>query len=259
MKKINNYLHTIGLSKTEATIYVAGLKSPITVDELVAQTDIKRSTIYHALDTLRTKGLVSVKRLEGKLLFTMTAAENITRYLESRAKEIELQHAELDRLLPLFPSAHRSNGEGYRTEHYASIEGVKKVIETALDCHTPEWRIIAPRDNFISQYDEEYAKYYLSRRRSHKIKAKTLWERPTRSGHKSTLTLGDVSIRNPRYLSEQHSGMFTSMIILFDNKIAFISPLKNAEAVLIDSVDYANTMKVMFDALWDASSEVMSI
>ena len=50
MKPLVAYLESIGLSKTESQLYLAGLKTPLSVDDLIRGTAIKRSTAYHAID-----------------------------------------------------------------------------------------------------------------------------------------------------------------------------------------------------------------
>lgn len=257
MKAIATYLESIGLSKTESQLYISGLKTPSTIDDLIKNTSIKRSTAYHAMKTLETKGLVSPGRENGRLLFTMTPPENIVSFLDNQSKELERKQVELDRLLPLFPLPHASKTSSYRVEHYESIEGIKKVVDAALDCKTPEWRIIAPKQNFFSDYDQDYARYYLTKRQAHKIKAKTLWEAPVEGKNSGRLTLRDIVTREPRYLPSKFRGQFSAVIIIFDDKVAYISSLKNSESLLLQSSDFSSTMRVMFDALWEASKDVL--
>lgn len=257
MKKIITYLESIGLSKTESQLYISGLKASSSVDELIRHTPIKRSTAYHALETLQAKGLASSRRENGRLLFTMTTPDSITTYLGAQSKELERKQVELDRLLPLFPAPPASTASSYHVEHYDSIEGIKKVVDIALDCNNPEWRIIAPKANFFSEYDQDYARYYLTKRQEHKIKARTLWEAPLGRKSSSRLTLRDIIARNPRYLSAKFSDQFSATIIIFDDKVAYISSLKNSETFLIQSSDFSSTMRVMFDSLWDSSKDVL--
>jgi sugar-specific transcriptional regulator TrmB len=258
MKAITNYLESIGLSKTESHLYVTGLKKPSTIDDLIKSTPIKRSTAYHAIKTLQGKGLVSSNRENGRLLFTMTSANNIANYLDHQSNELERKQVELERLRPLFPAPLETKSSNYNVTHFDSIEGLKKVVDVALECVNPEWRVIAPRQNFFSDYDQDYARYYLTKRQAHKIKARTLWETPVdRKSSSSKLTLGDLVSRNPRYLPAKYSGKFKAVIIIFDDKVAYLSSLKNTESLLIQSSEFTSTMQVMFDALWDTSKDIL--
>lgn len=257
MKAITTYLESIGLSKTESQLYISGLKTPSSIDDLIKNTTVKRSTAYHAMETLQAKGLASSRRENGRLLFIMTSPDNIASYLDHQSKELERKQVELDRLLPLFPSPPESKSNGYHIEHYESIEGIKKVMDIALECKNPEWRIIAPKQNFFSEYDQDYARYYLTKRQAHKIKAKSLWEAPLEGKSSGRLTLRDILARNPRYLPSKFRGKFGAVIIIFDDKVAYISSLKNSESLLIQSSDFSSTMQVMFDSLWDTSKDIL--
>lgn len=257
MKTVVTYLESIGLSKTEAQLYVAGLKKSSSIDDLANATAIKRSTIYHAMETLQAKGLVQSRRESGRLIFTMVSPNNLASYLDHQSKELERKQLELDSLLPLFPTTPNSQMNSYHIEHYESIDGIKKIVDIALECDNPEWRIIAPKQNFFSEYDQDYAHYYLKKRQVHKIKAKTLWEAPVQHKRSNKLMLGDIVTRNPRYLPAKFRGQFNAVIIIFDDKVAYISSLKHSESLLVQSPDFTSTMRVMFDSLWDSSKDIL--
>lgn len=257
MKSIITYLESIGLSKTESRLYISGLKNSSSIEVLIRHTSIKRSTAYHALDTLQAKGLVSSQREGSRLIFTMTPPDKLVSYLNNQSNELERKQVELERLLPLFPTQPQPAANGYHIEHYESIEGIKKVVDAALECKDPEWRIIAPKQNFFSEYDQDYARYYLSKRQAHKIKARTLWEAPVERKGSDKLNLRDIITRNPRYLPSKFQGKFNTVIIIFDDKVAYVSSLKNSESLLIQSSDLTSTMQVMFDALWRVSKDTL--
>ena len=136
--------------------------------------------------------------------------------------------------------------------HFEGIQGIKTVVDMALFCQKPEWRIIAPVDNFFRQFDERYARYYMMTRKRHGIKTKTLWELPGPS-HRP-LTKQEVRERNPRFLPESMHGRFAPVTILFDNKVAIITSLKEQSAILIESNELSELFAAMFEALWDIST-----
>lgn len=258
MKSLTTFLQSLGLSSTESNVYLAGLKEAATVEDFADNLAIKKSTLYHALSTLQDKGLAQSERRDGRLIFTMTAPENLNDYIAHQARELENQQITLERLLPLFPAPKNTNSISYKVEHYQSIEGAKAIVDNALNCKSQQWRIIAPRQNFFSDYDKDYAKYFLAKRRAHKIKAKTLWEAPLSQKTKGNLSLGEIVTRNPRYLPSEYRGKFQSVIIIFDDSIAFISSLKNTESLLVQSAEFTSTMTVMFDAIWANSQEFLT-
>lgn len=248
---LTSFLESIGLSSAEAKIYLATLSAPMTTEEIIAATDIKQSTVYYALRSLQEKRLAYVEHVDSRRMIHMASPNDISRFITRQADTIAQQQVALEQLLPYFPAAtHHSETS---VTKYSSIDGIKKIIDTALDCTSPEWRIIAPRDNFLSQYDKTFATYFMAKRNTRRIKARTLWEAPRNRNASASLNQIELLHRNPRYLDEKYIGQFTSTIILFDDSIAYLSSLSTHEGILITSPEMSATMRVMFDALWEQS------
>jgi sugar-specific transcriptional regulator TrmB len=256
MEQIEKILSKMGLNDTEIGIYLAGLSYDfLGVKELEKATRINRTTIYHALGTLMTKGLVAKKEsgTGAKLLFSMTGPENIKKILDREIEILNERKKEMDKIIPLLKGRAKSREEAIKVSHFEGAEGIKLVVEEALYCRSREWKIIAPKKNFFSDFDPDYARYYLNTRKSRGIKAMSLWEY---SPSNRALTAEEQRERNPRYLPKEMHGLFQSVIIMFDDKTAFISSLKNISAILIQSEEMNKTMSAMFLGLWVNSKEV---
>jgi sugar-specific transcriptional regulator TrmB len=254
MDKVQHLLNELGLTATESAIYVAGIsRSSIDVQTLVTQTRLKRPTIYHALETLMQKGLVSKHGTVRKLVFTMVAPDRLRRVVDEDIEQLEQRKKRIDELLPML-RAHlpAATPDAVHVTQYEGIAGIKTVVEEALYCQSRSWDILAPKKNFFSEFDKEYGKYYLHTRRARNITARSLWERGT--GEKEhALTPAEIAERNPRYLPEHMHGRFQSVIILFDQKVAIISSLQTTSAILIDSPEIHRLMQAMYDGLWEVS------
>ncbi len=248
---LTSFLESIGLSGAEARIYLAALSEPMTTDEIIAATSIKQSTVYYALRSLQQKQLAYVEHIDGKRVIRMAPPNEISRYVSRQADTIAQQQVALEQLLPHFPAVTPHSDTS--VTQFSTIDGIKTIIDSALDCTTPEWRIIAPRENFLSEYDRTFAQYFMAKRNARRIKAKTLWEAPRHRSASASLNQLELLHRNPRYLDAKHMGQFNATIILFDDSIAYISSLSTLEGILITSREISATMRVMFDALWEQS------
>lgn len=261
MNEIKERIILLGLTSTEADIYLAGLSHvEVSVQELAKETGIKRPTIYHALETLVQKGLVAKKGTEARRIFHMSAPERLEQFLQGRIAQLEDQKKELGKLLPLLQTQMGNTDDGTMDVlQYEGIEGVKMVVEEALYCKKRHWDIIAPKVNFFSEFDKEYARYYLNARRRRRITSRSLWEKVSKQESSAsqiqTVTPEVVRERNPRYLPKNMHGMFSSVMILFDDKVAFISSYKNLSAILIHSSEIHQFMRAMFEGLWHISEE----
>ncbi len=129
---------------------------------------------------------------------------------------------------------------------------MKMVVDMACYCKSKKWNIIAPYQNFLRDYDSEYAQNYLRARKNHGITSRTLWEL---TPQKRPMTAQELKDRNPRIMPESMLGKFKSMIILFDDKVAVFSSYEKKTAILITSKEIHAMYMAMFEAIWEISTK----
>jgi sugar-specific transcriptional regulator TrmB len=254
MSDVEQLLKEIGLTSTEATIYLTGLHNEsVDVRGIAVKTKIKRPTIYHALNTLLEKGLVAERKIGNRVQFSMCSPTQLKAHIQRQKERLSEQENKLNTLIPLLE---QSVGETTKDPHtiveYKGVEGVKMVLDVAFYCRSKHWDIIAPVDNFLKQYDKQYADYYLRARKYNVITSRSLWEDGF-GGRK--LTKEEVADRNPRFMPKSMQGKFHSMIILFDDKVAIISPLEKLSATLITSKEIHGMLSAMFNSIWEVATK----
>jgi HTH-type transcriptional regulator, sugar sensing transcriptional regulator len=252
MNDPRSLLENLGLTETEAALYLAALGTPTTgVAELAKHTGIKRPTVYHALGTLAEKGLVAKRGTGSRQTFAACPPEQLHRLIAEEEEKLRKNETLLKQQLPALIERHRAAAsEEISTVQYEGIDGIKMVVDIALFCRSLRWDIIAPNKNFFSEFDKAYASYYLSQRTLRGISSRSLWERGLPRRKLSTVELKE---RSPRYLPEVMHGRFQSVIILFDDKVAIISSLERLSAILIISKEIHGTFAAMFEGLWEHS------
>ena len=177
MEATEKALTELGLTLTEARLYLAGLGlSSITIPELAKKTCIKRPTVYHAIDTLRAKGLVADHRTGGKLEYSMCPPKNLHELVDRQKAEVESRGKALEELIPLLLERTPKREEEFSVVHYSGIEGMKMVMDIAFYCRSRRWDVIAPYHNFLRDYSPEYAARYLEARKRYGISSRALWE-----------------------------------------------------------------------------------
>lgn len=254
MNDTEQLLREIGLTSTEATIYLTGLGAEsVDVREIGVKTKIKRPTIYHALNTLLEKGLVAERKVGNRVQFSMSSPKQLKAYIQRQKEQLDAQEDRLDSLIPLLEKQVGGNHKDPHTiVEYKGVEGIKMVLDVAFYCRSKHWDIIAPVDNFLKQYDKQYADYYLRARTYNGITSRSLWEDGF-GGRK--LTKEEIESRNPRFMPKSMQGKFHSMIILFDDKVAIISPLEKLSATLITSKEIHGMLSAMFNSIWEVSTK----
>lgn len=251
MQETRRILMELGLTETEAKIYLAGLEyDGITIKEIAKNTDVKRPTIYHAISTLMEKGLVAEKKIGNKLSFVMSPPEKMRSLLEQQNAALHSKMETLEKIIPLITNQKKNKKEETSVIQYSGIEGMKMVLDIAFYCKSKHWDIIAPTKNFLREYDKEYAKRYLNARKNYGITARTLWE--FLPGARE-LTEEEIQERNPRFMPVEMQGKFRSMMIIFDNKIAIFSSFEKLSAILITSTELSQMFGGIFESLWEFS------
>lgn len=247
-------LETLGLHKTEAKLYIAGISfsESVSVTELKHKTGLKRPTIYHNLGLLQQRGIVAVvvSQRGNRYIFSEPtelerSIHDEVRQAKSKLRTLSLLMDELESLRPA------ESNSAISVRHFQGEQGVKTIVDMALFCKKPEWKIIAPLNNFFREFDPAYARYYTATRKRHGIVSKTLWEKPDPAG--MPLNAKELVNRQPRYLPETMIDTFSSTVILFDNKIAIIASVKEQSAVLLESEEFYKLFSALFDGLWNIS------
>jgi len=247
----SEFLKTLGLSSTESSLYLTGLSfDSIGVSELVKMSGIQRTTVYHALETLEQKGLVTKKYSGGRLVFSMAQPQHIKKFIDRNIGELNIKKAEFEKILPELEKFLPGKVQQTSVQHFQGIEAIKSLVETALYCKNRKWQIIAPINNFFAEFDPTYAQYFMDQRIKNGIIARSLWE-DNKNGR--ALTAEDQKMRNPRILPEVMRGKFRTVVLIFDDKVAFISSIKQLSGILISSEELHQTMLTIFDGLWAAS------
>lgn len=248
MNSIDAYLKEIGLSPSEASLYLAGLKLGETgVNELVSQTGTKRPTAYHSLNALVAKGLANERKTGRELVYIMRPPTEITGFIRAKIGDLSEQDRQLAEFLPFFPKQSVLSEAKLSVHQYRGEAEVRRLIDIALYCRTKRWDIIAPKDNFIASSDAAYIQYFKKTREAQGIVSRSLWEQKLGRGE---LNLHDIISRKPRYLPQEYIGRFKSMMILFDDSVAMISSYKQQEGLLIECSEYYDLLKILFEGLW---------
>ena len=158
----NKLLKTLldwGLSPNEAAVYTSTLAlGSASVGKVAAQANLKRSTVYGVLDTLKQKGLIAVEVRGLKQVFVAESPEMLLQIAESRKKELE---DNLPGLLGLYSNDSKSD----TIKYYEGVRAVRSVYEQLLSGCQPgdDYLVISNQEQWYN-LDEEYAQKFVERR-----------------------------------------------------------------------------------------------
>ncbi|MDO8482500.1 MAG: helix-turn-helix domain-containing protein [bacterium] len=132
----NNIVHVLeklGLSENEASLYSVMLRHPkSTVQELTTQAPFPRTMLYHVLNQLSQKGLVSTSKDKWRTLYIAENPEKLYELLAHREKEFEKQSHAVREIIPELKNKYRLAGERPGVRIFEGIEEYKKALEDVI-------------------------------------------------------------------------------------------------------------------------------
>ncbi len=244
-KQLTEVFH---LTSNEAALYLYGLsRVSFAAQDVARDTGIPRPTVYHILQTLVQKGLLTKMGNAQRATFTSTHPRYLPSLFEQETAAFTTRQESLATLLPSLMKELKTDSHTNYTKHYEGLTGIKLLFEEALYCKNRAWNIIAPSQNVLRQVEPTYAAYVYETQKRRGIQLKTLWEdKPHTTKHSPE----EIARRNIRLMPEAMTGKFSSLIILFDDACAFFPPLEDSSAILLRSKEVHSTFQALFEGLW---------
>jgi sugar-specific transcriptional regulator TrmB len=237
-------LQDIGLSEKESRVYLAALElGRTTAEKLAKHAKVNRSTTYVQLESLMAKGLMSTYEEEKKTYFAPESPELLRRLLSKQKDELQSKERDLGSVLPALLQQYEGAGERPVVRFFPGKEGIRNVREEILTAKNKQIYVIFSSDDMSKIFPEAELNAYTERRNALKIQTKAIYTHE--SYFNERVILSELSER--RFVSNLP---LTIDIRIFDEKTAIFS-LKGAPyAMVIEGVQMATSMKLLFDFLW---------
>ena len=230
-------LRYYGLSEKEIKVYLANLKlGPSTANALAVEADIRRSTTYEILESLKAKGLVSVFTKDKKYYFEAAQPKRLVSLLKEKERRI-------NSILPKLEELKKLITEKPVAELYIGKAGVKTIFEEII-MEAKEVLTFSSLD--VHHKLRFYFPNYIKRRIKEGIHAKVIVARsPITEEHKRHEKRDN---RELRFIKND----FKSSVFIYGNKAAFIT-LTEEEiiGVRITSKVIVDTQRQLFETIWN--------
>ena len=242
-------LGILGLKPKLASAYVSVLKlQKANAHQIAKEANIERTNIYNLLDELTDKGLV-VKSLSGKRVLYI--AESAVKFKELLIK----QENTLNHLLPLLDALQGIKQFRPKIKLYEKKEGIRKVLLDSLNTQEKLRRDFASVESIVDFLGLRFINSQIKERVKRGVKVKSLRCVPKGSKvlEKDWYLKKDNKelLREVRYL--EPTVQLEPVVIIYDHVVAVISSKKESFALVIESLDFSQAMKVLFDIAWERS------
>jgi len=247
-----NLLRDLGFSNAEADILLSILKGTEGVSGLQKQTGLKRPTVYYVLQRLMQKGILaqSGRTRGGRLQASLPALSHLA---EERAKSAQQQQTKVSEWLELLKSEEKGAGEKPAVAFYEGVAAVRRIVMETLYIKSRHVDVLAPTKNFFHELGTEYVKTYIGERNARGISTRSLWENPV---DQATLKKFYTEKSSIRILPQEMKNRFQTTMFIYDDKVLYVSSLRNAYALQIVSKEHRDFLTAIFDALWVISNPV---
>ncbi len=246
---IKKTLADFGITKTKADVYLAalGLGSG-TAQQIANKVGIPRTTAHEILQYLTQRGFLSITKKGRKNIYAAEEPTTFSRMLEGKQRRLE---SSLPELLSLYAEA----GSRPHVRVYEGVEGVKTIFEDTLATTDGMLRGILSMKDLYDIPGKQYMDDYVKRRVSSGVKLRVI-----RSEQKEIEEIWPTSKRDLRTLRYATSGLvFPMTTYIYDNKVSVIGTKKESFGMIIESRDYFETQKNLFEVLWDVSRVVREV
>ncbi|NTU69527.1 hypothetical protein HGB13_01690 [bacterium] len=243
MKKI--LLEQSGLTKSEALVYETLLEHGELSPPLTAlHTGLSRENAYNVLNSLLAKELAEIAPRKKKKMFRPAPPVKLKELIENEKRIIDERQKAIDAIVPTLNNLYNLSSNKPSVSYFEGIEGIKKVYEDSLR-EQPEETLV-----FRSIYDDEamdkYLHDWMKRRAKRGIKNRIINPKGYFIGGAGTdKELNRKSLHiDPKFFS------LPTEITVYNNKVSILSLRKDKIGIIIESSDFAETFKNIFEYIW---------
>lgn len=241
---LQNNLMAMGFSEKEATVYISSLElGKGTVSQIARKAGINRTTAYHILGSLVSRGLVVISGKEPKQEYVAEPPEKIINMFSNYIKANQNYIEEAKDIIPKLKSLHNVRGRP-QIRFYEGKEGIQQVYEDTL---TSKETIRAYASVEDTQHTlPEYFPEYYKRRAKKGIRIRAIFP--------ATPEAVELSKHNKEEIRETalipaDKFSFSPEINIYNNKV-MIASWKESLGIIIESEEIADAMKKIFELAW---------
>ena len=236
LQELLNY----GLSEKEANIYLICLKTAkATANRISELSNYPRSTTYDILERLKNLGLVSTCIVDNKANFIANSPKTLLVLLDEKKDSIS-------RLLPQLENMHNQIGEKPQAEVFQGKKALIKIFDEILN-NAKELLVMGSQGNALEKIGYHHEKFRM-KRIDNQIKIKQILEDSKEA--KAILQDKLTEVKFLKAFDKSKEGIF-----IYGEYVYHIIFQYEISAIKIKSKDHADTMKIIFNEMWNKATK----
>ncbi len=244
--KIDKILAEMGLSGNKSLVYLAALEIGTgSVQDIAKSSNLPRTTVHEILLWLNNQGLVSITNRGRTRIFSTESPEKLLGILKEKERRLNLIMPEL----MLYMGTAKSRP---RVRFYDGVQGVKTIFEDTLTVKNKILLGILSMEDLYKIPGKDFMERYVKQRVEAGIKLNVV-----RSEMKDVEEVWPASKEENRELHyAPHGFIFPMTMYLYDYKVGIIGTQKETFGMIIESADFFQTQKNLFEILWQVTKVV---
>lgn len=239
--KLAGVLEELGLNEKEAKVYLGALSlGPTTVFKISQTAEIKRTTVYSILESLKKQGLI---RIEIKGFKKLYAAENPEK-LESM---INNRRELLNKTLPEFAALYNLQGGGSLIKYYEGWQASKAVFLELLKEVKPhdDYLVITDQQKWY-ELDPKFFQKFIEKRAKLNLKIHLLFQDSKIARYHKKL---QKNFNEKIKILPKRTDLTTNLIIL-PHKVVIHQLISPYIAIVIENKSVVKMCREMFEIIW---------
>jgi len=240
--KLLEILKDIGLDETEAQVYLTSLSlGPTTVLKIARMSEIKRTTIYGVIDSLKNKGLMRIELKGLKQLYIAENPEKLEDILDNRKREFSAK-------LPNFMALYKLEGGESSIKYYTGLKDMKKVYLSTLDDikRGGEYLVITNEEKWFELDPDFWMKEYIEVRAKLPCKTRLI-------SQDSTIAREHEKFQrnyNEQFKIFKNEVSLNIDMVLTPNKLIIVDLLPPLTTLVIENKNIIELQKQLFEIIW---------
>jgi sugar-specific transcriptional regulator TrmB len=244
--EIKNFLQEFNIEGKKADVYLAVLElGSGTAIEIAKKAEIKRTTSYDILLDLEKSGLIYQTTKKTKRLFVAEDPEKLKKNIIEKEKI-------LHEMLPQLRSLYNIRGIKPAIRFYEGKEGLRQVYADTLN-YTGEMLVFASED-VAKVLGMTWTEDYLEKRVQNKLHVRAIMPQ-TKIIENDFASKDQEQFRSSKLVNPKKYPFSVEINIYGHQKVALMSS-REEMGIIIEGAEIYNTLKLIFELLWDTLPEV---
>lgn len=244
------FLKNAGLSSNESFVYKILLEhSKLPVKDLIKMTKLKRGNLYNILYSLEDKKLIEEFDYKKIKHFRASHPKRIKELVSERETELRNVSQTLDDVLPSLIEKYESTSEKPGVHFHNGQDGLDEIYRMILEDGV-EVRALLGKTLFSDKDSIKYLKKQFKRQDKKDIKTRIVLLDDMSKQVVSSMNVGNLTSRS------LEDGKIASNIIVFGDKVVFISKKKDFFVTLLVDAGIAKCLSMVLDVVFSSANEI---